>query len=177
MQTFIVNHVTGRVTAARGLPHVDVYSVEADGLEGAERALSEALGVPRRSCTARAFHPGITRIGCLTGPDTLIRCDGLTSQPASDVGVKPGCPPSVDPSVYVVPVPGGFAVLPFKEDVGRHLSPYAGPALTAAEVIGMVRTTDLSLMCDASGGSVLWLHGRDLTADLLALAHVERIGG
>lgn len=72
--------------------------------------------------------------------------------------IKASTPPSVGPSVYVVPVPGGFAVLPFKEDVGRHLRPaYAGPVLTADEVLGMVRTSDVSLTQARTAGAS---HGR-----------------
>lgn len=81
MTTFIVNHATGNTIPSTGLPYVDVYSVEADSPGEAEAALSRALGVARRTCTARSFHPGITRVGCLTGPNTLIWSDGLTSRP------------------------------------------------------------------------------------------------
>lgn len=75
---------------------------------------------------------------------------------------------NVDPTKYVVAVDGGFAVLPFTEDVGLLLYPkYEGAVLSAKEVLEQVAGVDISLVADRGPWDVVWMKGSDLTAEAL----------
>lgn len=72
-----------------------------------------------------------------------------------------------DPKYYVVPVKNGFAVLPFDEDVCRHLNPYEGPILTAEEAVVAAKGQDVSLVYNVKEWGVYWVRGENLTVQRL----------
>lgn len=72
-----------------------------------------------------------------------------------------------DPQHYIVPVGQGFAVLPFDEDVCRHLNPYEGPVLTAEEAVAAVKGQDVSLVYNVKEWGVYWVRGENLTVQRL----------
>ena len=73
---------------------------------------------------------------------------------------------SYDPKLYVVPVPGGFKVPVFHEDVAVALP--GSPVLSAEQVLEKVRDVDVSVVCQLTHDwDVTWMHGRDLTLEEL----------
>jgi hypothetical protein len=79
----------------------------------------------------------------------------------------------IDPVVYVVRHPEGYALYPFSERISELLQ---SGALEPAAVLAAVRYLDVSLIVSADGGEVLWRAGSELTLEELEGMAVFPVG-
>jgi hypothetical protein len=72
----------------------------------------------------------------------------------------------VDPDVYVVRHPSGYALYPFDGDVCKRLNPNS-PMMDADTVLKAIQHLDVSVIMSADGSTVCHAHGCDITLDIL----------
>lgn len=77
----------------------------------------------------------------------------------------------VDPVVYVVRHPDGFALYPFDENVATMMRT---GKLDINQTLAAISYLDVSLMVSECGGDVKWRHGADVTySDLSSMAFIR----